>query len=343
MSAVPDVRGACSLPQGWAPPIEFAEAVDLSGSRIALSGFSAVGPRGERVTGSAAGLEGEGAAPSTRSYCELLERVSVISALNASGDEIALLDRDGARVGWARRSDVFPASDRPERWRPSLSNGVALHTSWREACDRAAYEVVERDRVLRSWYGESRPIRRALPLHAIPEGLRRLAGWSAYEIPPAAGAVGGSTAVALVMGAPFDDATPLAYGFAARGATDRAIGAAAQEAVQRFSFLFGEAIPVEPPPHSPTPDYHQEFYLHPPARRLLAEWLDGAGEPPRSAPSAESGATTSPLFVDLTPTHLRGSIFVAKALWPEAEPLVFGDPAPHRARAAAERRVHPIA
>jgi YcaO cyclodehydratase, ATP-ad Mg2+-binding len=341
-----DVRRGCALPQGWAAPVEFSETVDLSGCRIALSGFSSVGPRGENVSGSAASAEGA-EPPAARSYCELLERVSVVSAMNGGAEELDLLDRDGERVGRVPRGAVFPASDRPERWRPSISNGVALHTTWREACDRAADEIVERDRVLRSWYGESQPRRRPLPTAAIPEALRRLADWRAYDLPPSATAVGGCRSVALVLGAPIAETTPLTCGFAARADADRAIEAAAAEAVQRFSFLFGEEIPAAAPEHSPTPDFHQEFYLHPPARPLLEAWLDGdqtsteAREPDARGWPLEGAS--APLFVDLTPSHLRGAVFVAKAIWPGAEPLVFGDPAPHRAGVRAPRRVHPIA
>jgi hypothetical protein len=324
------------LPHGWSPPDPFNETVVIARSSISLSGFSTSSPQGEQVTGSAGGE-----ASLTRGYFELLERVSIFSALRSSHADFPLRDRSGREIGAATRAQVFPESPRPDRWRHSLSNGVALHVSWAEACDRALAELVERDRVLRSWYGESTPHPFALAPDLVPEGLRELATWSAYEIPFDRG-IEAPLSVAAVVGLPRDEATPLTYGFAARATAREAMEAALREALQRFGFLFGEEIPGAIPALTPSADFHQEFYLYPPSRPLFQRWLDGAGSP--AAPEDRSLARgTEVYFVDLTPKHLRGNVFVAKALCDAAEPLVFGEPAPHREHAAPERRVHPIA
>jgi hypothetical protein len=336
------------LPSGWASLEHFRETVDLAPSSIELSGVSVVGPHGDRVTGSAASIGSSGRCVA-RSYFELLERVSIIVASGSSANYRELLDRSGRTLRSVKGSDLFAESPWPNRWRPSRSNGVALHASWQEACDRAAAELVERDRVLRSWYGESIPLRLPLPQSLIPEGAHSLAEWAAYELSPASSAIGNALTVVAVVGLPRIDTTPLAYGFAAAIDPRAATTAAAIEAVQRLGFLLGEEIPREIPPFSPTPDFHQEFFLHPPARTLLEEWLNCAPLGDRTF-SREANAQTEhrptdePIwFVDLTPPHLRGSLFVAKALCPMAEPLVFGEPAPHRAGVSASRRVHPIA
>lgn len=323
------------LPDGWASPDPFDETVVVAPSEIRLSGLSTSGPRGEQATGSAGGE-----AALARSYFELLERVSIFTALRGPEGELVLRDRDGRRIGAAPRARVFPESPRPDRFRHSLSSGVALHVTWAEACDRALAELVERDRVLRSWYGQAAPRRTPLAPDLVPEGLRALASWSAYEI-PGAGGVDAPLTVAAVVGTPKAATTPLTYGFAARPEASEAIAAALCEAVQRFGFLYGEEIPRALPSVAPGPDFHQEFYLYPPSRHLLQAWLDGSpsGDPAQESPRGNAAVH----FVDLTPRHLRGSLFVAKALCDAAEPLVFGEPAPHRAAASPARWVHPIA
>jgi hypothetical protein len=341
------LRTRYPLPPGWSSFERFSESVEIGGTSIELAGVSAIGPRGEHVTGSAGSARTSGSCIA-RSYFELLERISVVTAISDTSTDYLLRERSGLTVGRALRKDVFPESPRPDRWRPSLSNGVALHLSWQEACVRAEAELVERDRVLRSWYGESMPARITLPEGAISEGLQSFAEWRAYELTPPAAGVGRPFAVVLVVALPKIDTTPLAYGFAARTDRVRAFKAAAIEAVQRFGFLMGEEIPYAAPQFSPTPDFHQEFFLYPPVRTLLQEWLDCAA-PGQSTSSSETGgqsvrsADDETWFVDLTPLQLRGSLFVAKALCSQAEALVFGEPAPHRASVGASRWVHPIA
>jgi hypothetical protein len=112
--------------------------------------------------------------------------------------------------------------------------------------------------------------------------------------------------------------------------------------VQRFGFLFGESIPEAPPEPSSTPDYHQEFFLNPAAHPLLRAWLDAIDGPPARMPPA-APPESSAGFVDVTPPALRGRLWVAKAVCASAEPLFFGEPAPHRAAVRPDRRVHPIA
>lgn len=343
LSTYSDLEATYPLPSGWTRPDRFHEKVFVANSRIDLFGVSVRGPGGEVVTGSAACSDASDSA-AARSYFELVERVSVLNAMRSEDQFFELLDRLGRPAGHAPRIEVFPESPAPDRWRPSRSNGVALQQTWEKACDRAAAELIERDRVLRSWYGESNPRRISLPESTVPDGLRTLARWTAYEMIPAADAVGtGITAVAVV-GTPHAELTPFAYGFAARTTVVEATRAAAAEAVQRFGFLVGEDVPRTAPSISATPDFHQEFFLYPPSQSLLHAWLDsGRVEQPSSPTAGQRTMNTEIRFVDLTPPHLRGALFVAKALCAAAEPLVFGEPAPHRADTPTVRRVHPIA
>ena len=338
------------LPPGWALPEHFTETILVGSSVVELSGLLVVSPIGEQITGSAASVSSSASA-TARSYFELLERVSVVTAMSDRTRDYELRDRLGRSAGHVSRCELFAESPEPDRWRPSRSNGVALHVTWQEACDRAAAELVERDRVLRSWYGESVPRPCELPEAMIPAGLQSLASWMAYELETGGCGVRSALTVVCVVGVPKIDTTPLAYGFAARPTRLQAIEAAASEAVQRFGFLFGEAIPQVPPSSAPTPDFHQEFFLCPSSHAVLYKWLRGISRseerplekhlPQKRQRQLEKSDEV--FFVDVTPKHLGRLLFVAKAICPSAEPLVFGQPAPHRADCNPAMRVHPIA
>src|SRR6202042_414850 len=109
---------------------------------------------------------------SARSYFELLERISTMEALRSRHDGYDLRTPDGRPAGHTTATLAFPESDDPSRWRYARSNGVALHADWSTACTRASWELAERDRVLRAWYGETRPQRIALPVGAPLEAAR---------------------------------------------------------------------------------------------------------------------------------------------------------------------------
>ena len=335
------------LPPGWSAPEPFRESVVVGASVLELCGFSAESAEGVQVAGSAASAAELGP-PVCRSYFELLERASIVSAMNSGESEYDLHDAAKRRLGRAPHSRLFPKSPQCDRWRPARSNGVALHTTWPEACRRAEAELVERDRVLRSWYGESLPRRLTLPAELIPEGLSAVANWSAHEFVASPDGLDEPLLTVAVVGLPNIEGVPLVLGFAARTDPREATKAAADEAVQRFGFLFGEDIPMAPPALSPTPDYHQEFFLYPPSQRLLQDWLDGEDLENKASPTRNRSDVSQPClgetrFVDLTPPHLSGRLFVVKAINARAEPLVFGEPAPHRRGTCAARRVHPIA
>jgi hypothetical protein len=338
-----ELRRRYPLPASWEPPEPFFETLTLGESVIHLAGLATAGTRGERPTGSAASASDPGEA-TARAYFELVERTALLDAAAEAPRTLDLLDRRQRRIGRIGAAEAFPVSPTPDRWRPSRSNGVAAHGTWEAACDAAWAELVERDRVLRSWYGEVAFAPGPAPLHAIPlpPGLAPLTTWTARVLPAVPGAIGDDWTVAVVAGFPKRDDVPLTIGFGAARDAESATRSAAAEAVQRLGFLLGEPIPEAAPEPSPTPDYHQEFFLHVASHPLLRAWLDEAGEPPPPtcasfAPDRDAG------FVDVTPPALRGRLWVVKAVCAAAEPLVFGEPAPHRAGVRCDRRVHPIA
>lgn len=332
-----------ALPLGahWASPTWFLDLVDVRGLRIHVAGLvSAFAER--QVTGSAGDLT---ALPLERAYFELLERASVIDAIEAQHEEHELWDLDGGLLGTIRHADAFPQNPPGATWAYSLSNGVAAGPSWRAACAAAHRERVERDRVLRAWFGQTRPER--VELGARPEirALSRSYDLRAYRFnaaPSESMSMREAWQVAGVFGIPKEPHVPLIYGTAAAATLSEARRDAARECLQRLGFLWGEDIPNEPPEVTPTPLYHQELYLFPPMHARLLAWLDFGHRTAR--PNAKIEAATVPSgFLDLTPAQLAGKIHIAKAVGGEELPLVFGRGHPSFWGVSETLETHPIA
>jgi hypothetical protein len=322
----------------WGDATLFAETVSVAGVEIHLSGFSAESQDGDAITGSAAELD---TAPMNRAYFELLERASIVAAERSKAQEWSVRDARGVAHGCIESSALVPENPEPDRWRYARSNGVALGPSWSDACRSALWELIERDRILRSWYGDFAPGRIVLPPGLIPNRLDELYAFEAYSF----GISRCSTAeVVAVFGFPRVDSNPLLYGFGARGRQSDALAVAAKESIQRLGFLWGEPIPSEDPEFSPGPHFHQELFLRPSSHAQLHQWL--AGEQDALKPSwRQPCRQASPrLFADITPPALASKLFVAKAL-PQTElPLVFGIGHPQiESKLPDYLKVHPIA
>jgi hypothetical protein len=202
---------------------------------------------------------------------------------------------------------------------------VAAGPDWEHACGAAELELIERDRVLAAWYGETRPV--PLPEEDGDAGRGPLSpvAFQAYEFPSARDA--GTPPVAGVFAFPATSAAPLAYGFGAGATIGAALRRAWSELHQRLGFLWGEEIPCQVPPPAPSVDFHQETYLCPASHDRLRAWL--AGEHTRfgpclARPAQPVGRTAGRRYVDLTPPGGLAGLHIVKAL-PDAEiPLVFG-------------------
>ena len=324
------------LPDAWSAPELVQDSIIADGVELHRVGVATKSPAGEEITGAAVEV---GYAPVARGYFELLERVSTLEAIaahaplpvrNAAGD----LDGSSTSPG-----DLFVESDDPGRWRYARSNGVAIHDSWGSACERAYFELVERDRVLRAWYGETRPVPMKLPPGTSFDRLQ------SYDVlaslfPAAPGVtLGLDVAVVGVFGFPKREGLPLLLGYGARKTQSDALEAAIRESLQALGFLWGESLPSERPELGPSPGAHVEAMLYPPQHDRLRSWLrDGherfAAGCPGNQPRGEV------VFNDLTPSWLRG-LFVAKASCPQARPLAFGE-SPFVQHLPADLRAHPI-
>ena len=326
------------LGRRWSEPQVFEEVVSIGGVEITLAGLSAESADGEMVTGSAADVS---EIPLPRAYFELLERASVVGLGRDRLEEWPLRDIEGREHGTVPSSVLSPESPAPARWRYARSNGVALSSSWSEACRRSLWELIERDRILRSWYGLVEPARLSMAPGAISDALRDLYAFEAYSFDDRPTP---EVHVAGVFGFPLVDLAPLLYGFGARPSRDEALCAASRECVQRLGFLWGESIPESVPEFEPTPDFHQELFLCPSKHPVLRAWLDGEHRAAPRQPRRPVAAPTPRLFADITPPELVRKLFVAKAVPEDEWPLVFGSGHPYvEDDLPARLRIHPIA
>jgi ribosomal protein S12 methylthiotransferase accessory factor YcaO len=325
------------LPEGWSEPERVEDVVDADGLVLHRAGLASCSGRDQAV-GSAADWE---SSPSLRARFELLERIAVLEASRSDLAAFTVRDASGARVGQLAREDVFPVSDEPARWSYARSNGVALHADWRSACESAARELVERDRVQRAWLGETVPRALTLDLTSSPLSRTRSYVWSAYAFPPAAGALLPEIEVVGVFGFPSASGAPLAFGYGSRPTLHDALGAATREAAQLLAFAWGEPIPERLPEPEPTPLAHLERFQVPEMHGILRRWLDGAHARHARRGAAPSPASSPVHMVDLTPPWLGGGLEVAKAIGGSAIPLTFGE-SPVFAHLPPELRIHPI-
>lgn len=333
------LRSMSPLPDGWSELEVVEDVVLVDGVELHRAGIASVGPTGEEVTGSAAETASS-ALP--RSYYELLERAATLEALGNKQASYEVRSIDGLASGTCSAEDLFPESDEPSRWRYARSNGVAVHCDWSTAASRAFWELAERDRLLRSWYGESAPLRLSWDVSATPLARSQSYEWRIYEFPETdKSGFAKEISVAGVFGFPTQPDAPLVLGFGARPDLEAAVGAAVSEALQLLAFLWGESLPGAAPPGGPSPDHHLEHFQYPGHHASLRKWLDGAHLAfRRDRPAVVRPSRVS--FVDLTPSWLTGGYRVAKAFAPGATPLTFGDP-PFAVHLPAELRVHPIA
>lgn len=344
---------ASPLPKAWRLAERFIDRAHIAQLDLQLvgvvgellEGVEQGGAMARQVTGSAAGVDAE--ATASRAYYELLERVSVVE-VQRHGESLPVCDIEG-RSSHRIEPRTLLGEPLGSVQRLSYSNGVACGRDWPSACQSAWYELVERDAVLRSWYGQLR-------FERCPDEAQQLGPLSgvqpyyhvqAYWLEHCAAAVAFAVAWPLEQPrlAPPPSGLPLVYGAAARETRAEAVEAASRECAQRLGFLWGEALPEAPPEFAPDPAYHQEFFLVEAASARLRGWLQG--EHARLGAELASGPAEVPIgsarFVDLTPPAARGLYVVVKAEHEALLPLVFGRGHPQCRRLPETLAVHPVA
>ena len=261
------------LPDGWKLPEVFVEWLELGGVPVGLVGLVATHTdTGAEVTGSAAERE---FFPVERACYELIERLWTTHAMRHPLRRYAV-GQEGEPHAEVRAEALFPEAEGGLCL--SRSNGVAAHPDRAMACRNARLELVERDRVLRSWFGFVAPVHSMTPPD-LCGWLSDSIEWHVGELPPVPGHDLGPSAdgvgVAFCVALPRRERVPLACGFAARGSREAAQAAAIRECVQVLGFLWGEDLPQSSPSPEPAPRFHQAFYLATDNHARVRAWLEG--------------------------------------------------------------------
>jgi hypothetical protein len=316
---------------GLGCPEIFDDTVFAAGLSIRLAGV-AVRHGTETITGSAGSLLDD---PFPRAAAELVERLGLLAAIAKGEQQIPFYDERRRELGVLPVALVFPMSPDETCHRWSRSNGVAAGSTWTDAARRARFELIERDRVLRSWFGGGVPKPALDAGMLVPAALHDYYDVRGYSFDEGTN----DTSVAAVFAFPRDQ-SPLVYGFGARDSLDAALGVAGNELLQRLGFLFDEPLPQDPPSPSPTPGFHQEYYLFGGHHDKLRRWLSGGHASSRRMLDVPAD-TREPLYVDVSPAD--GPI-VVKALPRGHVPLAFGVGHPWLSRSAPlAATVHPLA
>lgn len=354
MVAATSCRFTPPLPEGWSALELVEDTIVVDGLELRRAGVAATGSTGEEMLGAAAELGTDLGGPLSatltpmeRASYELLERIGTIEALNS---ERGLLTQtiDGQSRGVISVREAFPSSPSPDLWRFARSNGVALHSDWASAARHALAELVERDRILRSWYGEIAPS----PMDLVPRALveARSYDWQVVEFPGPTASLPSDLRVVSVFGFPRTAGLPFVGGHGSAPSLDDALERATREAVQSLAFLWGEAVPTTGPPLSPTAAYHLEYWQPIDRHEILRRWL--SGEHTKYHPDRQyvddvavdrRFDLSAVTFIDLTSPWLsRRGLHLVKAMAPRAVALTFGDD-PFSRHLPQRLRVHPIA
>jgi hypothetical protein len=308
------------IPPDWTLIDSLQEERRIEGCTFMMRGYACQRKSDQIiVTGSWAGWE----EPTLdKARLELQERLALVQAMDQSARIWPLLHIvSGRKNGFTRGSQLFPLSEEPRSMQFAKSNGVALGADFADAARRAAYEVVERHMVLASWYGASRPQACSMPLPSALQSLTALFDFQHYDFGSFFVRDCGSVFVRGTFLWPLRSELPVIYGFGA-GSTEAEAGSKAlAEAMQRLAFLDPLAAPQDEPSFSPTPDFHQEYFLHPARKSRLRAWLHGEpSHPSFPIDFCRSGIAQA---VDLT---VRGRSHgpVVRVMISGTLPLVFG-------------------
>ena len=309
------------LPNAYALQEPFFDQLELGLLKLGMAGLVAID--GESHTEALGAAAEPGIIPVDRAYFELLERVCTLIAMQPHLDHFPEVDRSGSPIGYISRCPVFPGNVHTPPGTRSVSNGVALHRTYARACRAALNELLERDALLRAWYGwlETIPIQ-------LPDSPFQRWAVTHYHVyacqfghhePERGYSIG-------ILARPKDPKrAPLLFSSAGGATLSEAVGNAEREALQRLCFLWGEDIPKRAPQFSTSVDYHQAYYLVPDHHTLLERFCRVGHTALATKAAAPPPVNTACVrFADLTPPTLSGGLKVVRAVCPNALPVLFG-------------------
>jgi hypothetical protein len=307
---------AYPLPKDWAVIEDCQVPFNKAGVSLHLTGLVAQNKLGQHALGSAASATYADSMP--RAFFELLERLSIVEAENSPDLQYSALNEKGEQIGVRPSLDVMIPKLKSDLWVLSRSNGVAAGPDFQSARRSAELELVERDRLIRSWYGEvgvQEISRLALPVY--PAEFARKYDFSVFQFESLE-----SIEVVGAFGFPRTTELPLLFGFGAGGSVSDALKRAVREIDQRMGFLMEEPLPPTCPEIALSPAFNQDYFLYPPHHRLIRDWLDGkhfTREP--IGPQADLSLTE---WIDITPMQWSEKLRVIKSINATLAPLTFG-------------------
>lgn len=302
----------------WSLGDVFEECVKIGGLSLYLFGLVAHGKENEQVTGSAVDLYHY---PKERAFFELVERAATLDAIRSKRRFSSI--RKGLQQSRVA-DELFPVSDDPKKWVYSKSNGIAIHTDFSKACSSAELELIERDRILRSWYGETLPsVKGGASCFEWQSSLSKYYDFQAYFFLDSSHDVKLGPHVAGVFGFPKNKKNfPFIHGFGACTTQSGALTHASGECLQRLGFLYGEEAPTDLSEYHPSAELHLNYVLMHQGEEAIQEWLAGSYYRPHEV--QRSKKLQQILLFDLTPQNLKGKVSLIKAVSDQHIPLVFG-------------------
>lgn len=325
------------LPNDYELQDPFVDHLRLGPLELGMAGLIAMDLRsGQETIGAAAG---PGDVPIQRAYFELLERTYTLHARD-QGRRFVEVDEHGRAIGELDHHAVFgdEGAIAPHATR-SFTNGVALHRSPVAACRNARSELIERDQLLRAWYGfcDVTAVR-------VPEGS--FYDWAQEHYDVRACRFGGDVSPwaysAGILAYPYRATqAPLLFASGGGQSLQEALARSERELLQRLAFLWGEDIPREAPTPTSTVDYHQAYHLVPRNHGFLQSFF-GLGHRRfcEQAPPPQLQAH-SIRFADLRTPGFPESLCLVRAISSDALPVLFGHDQ-LTAQLPAALQVHPI-
>ncbi len=340
-----DLQTQFTFPAHWGKLDVFSEELNLESLSLNMVGLSLPEGSVPLALGSAVAPN---EIPWERAYFELLERGYLLEAerqtLTRQISQLPLLNNKGEQISFADASSVFPSTKGEQPWQFSKSNGVAIHSELPKAMKNAAFELFERDRILRFWYSRRAPqITKELTKN-MPTFLNDHYEVKTFIFEEPQDLKYGISVIGI-FGFPKNLSNPLLMGFGANETRALAAEKALSEVYQRLAFLWEEPTLDQLPYPAPTPQYHLDYYHSPIAWPYLHDWLNG------NLTSMELGFR-EPMWTDLTFADLmaanseknKNKLFLVKAIAEPSIPLTFGSGNPKLPLPiVGQNAIHPIA
>lgn len=315
------------LSDEWSRPEIYSEEFKFNELTLNLVGLSTFNKNDTLVTSSATAIR---SFPIERAFFELIERTSIIEAENKKNSIFQSYKKNGQMVASKTHKEVFLSESNPEVSQYSKSNGVAVQLTQEKAIQNSLNELVERDKIIRSWFGENKPLK-IIPIfnyyEKIKKELNKDYTISSYIFKsPLTEQTTYLDKINVVgtFGFPKDENRPLLLGFGASENLQMAITHSLDECLQRLGFLWDESISPVLPEFSPSALYHQEYFLRKEGIEKIKKWLKGQhahGQFNKSIFQEDNDLVT---FIDITPEHLTDKLKVMKAQSGHHVPLIFG-------------------